>query len=168
MALLRGNFQDSFRPFFGVFSRRFLASEMTFPQRLIQPARSILDFEAGKWSPVRSICPTTQTKVQRAREIHGDAFLIAYYGSEKQGRSLDVPLGTVTTRDRHALVVGNRLRMLSIEESHRAMGFPPSYVLPPQRKLAIYLLGNAVPPPLAADVIRAAISAPVKTPSSAA
>lgn len=65
------------------------------------------------------------------RSRYGDRFLIAYYGNEHGGRSLDQPLGTVTTRDRFAVIDGDRMRMLSIEEYRIAMGFPAAYWLIP-------------------------------------
>lgn len=65
------------------------------------------------------------------------------------------PLGTVTTRERWALVEGDRMRMLSVPEYRAAMGFRSDYVLPTGRKLATHLLGNAVCPPVARDIVTA-------------
>ena len=78
-----------------------------------------------------------------------------YYGSGSglTGRSLERPLGTVTTRDRWALVDGDRMRMLQPPEYRAIMGFPDDYVLPRQRNLAIHLLGNAVCPAVAHDLV---------------
>jgi DNA (cytosine-5)-methyltransferase 1 len=69
-----------------------------------------------------------------------------YYGTERGRRSLDKPLGTVRTRAAHAVVVGDRMRMLTLAEGRRAMGFPADYVLPSNLKDAWMLLGNAVVP----------------------
>ncbi len=80
---------------------------------------------------------------------------MAYYGNERGGRSLDRPLGTVTTRDRYAVVDGYLMRMLTVDEYRAAMGFPASYVLPANRRLATHLLGNAVCPQVACDLITA-------------
>ena len=71
------------------------------------------------------------------------------------GRSLDRPIGTITTRDRWAIVDGDRMRMLSAHECRAAMGFPADYILPDQHRLAVHMLGNAVCPPVARDVINA-------------
>lgn len=62
---------------------------------------------------------------------------------------------TITTRDRWALVDGDRMRMLTKEESRAAMGFPDTYRLPGNHKEAMHMLGNAVVPPVARDVINA-------------
>jgi hypothetical protein len=41
------------------------------------------------------------------------------------------------------------MRMLTVADYRRIMGFPDDYVLPKVRTKAIHLLGNAVPPPMA-------------------
>lgn len=119
------------------------------------PASEVVDFSAGVWSPVDAPgrAAATLRRVKEGRRQHGARFLLAYYGSEQGGRSLDRPLGTITTVDRFALVDGDRMRMLSADETRRAMGFPEEYYLPPQRHVAMRLLGNAVPPPLMAGVL---------------
>lgn len=123
------------------------------------PASSFLDFSAGNWSPVdkpgRS--PKTLARVERGRRDQGSRFVMPYYGSGSglTGRSITRPLGTVTTRDRWALVDGDRMRMLTPAEYRDAMGFPGSYQLPPTRSQAIHLLGNAVPPKAAEQLVGA-------------
>lgn len=107
------------------------------------------------WSPVRTKCQRTRERVRAGRRQFGDRFLVPYYGSARTGRSLARPLGTVTTCERFAVVDGNRMGMLTVDEYRRAQSFPDSYVLPENKHLAVHLLGNAVPPVLAEDVIRA-------------
>ena len=118
-------------------------------------ARSFITTKGGKWSevdrPGRS--KHTLSRVLAGRARFGREFLVAYYGNERGGRSLDSPLGTVTTRERFAVVVDGRMRMLSVDEYRIAMGFPNGYALPACRKTAIHLLGNAVPPPMVTDVL---------------
>jgi DNA (cytosine-5)-methyltransferase 1 len=82
-----------------------------------------------------------------------------YYGSGsgETGRSLSRPLGTITTRDRWSVINGEQMRMLSADECRAAMGFPADYRLPTTHKEAVHLLGNAVCPPVAADVIASLI-----------
>jgi DNA (cytosine-5)-methyltransferase 1 len=84
-----------------------------------------------------------------------------YYGSGSglTGRSLSRPLGTVTTLDRWAILDGDRMRMLQPSELRRAMGFPATTQLPPDRRTAIKLLGNAVCPPVAEAIARALLGA---------
>jgi hypothetical protein len=60
--------------------------------------------------------------------------------------------GTVTTRNRHAIVGGDRMRMFSAQECRAAMGFPAYYELPAQHQLAVHMLRNAVCPPATRDI----------------
>ncbi|SFB74697.1 C-5 cytosine-specific DNA methylase [Polaromonas sp. OV174] len=87
-----------------------------------------------------------------------DAMIAVYKqqtGNERVGRSLRRPIGTITTRDRHAVIDGDRMRMISVQEARAAMGFPETYRLPERAKDAMHMLGNAVCPPVARDVINA-------------
>jgi DNA (cytosine-5)-methyltransferase 1 len=117
------------------------------------PARSILS-SLEPHRPVRSLCANTRARIRAGRRQFGDKFLVAYYGNESGGRSLHRPLGTVTTRDRFGLVHGDKMRMLVVEESRRAMGFPDSYKLPSNTRLATHLLGNSVCPPMIEGILR--------------
>lgn len=133
--------------------------ELRIPKRQHTTAADIIDFSAGRWSditkPGRS--PATLARVAAGRRVHGLRFVAPYYGSGsgETGRSLHRPLGTITTRDRWAVIDGNRMRMLSADECRAAMGFPAGYRLPTTHKDAVHLLGNAVCPPVAADLIAA-------------
>lgn len=112
------------------------------------PFRAIIEGDAPLWSPIRTKCLNTRRRAKRGRASFGDYFVMPYYskGSGLTGRSVARPIGTITTRDRWALVEGNRMRMLTVLESQRAMGFRDDYLLPRNKKLARHLLGNAVPP----------------------
>lgn len=129
------------------------------PQRAHMPAAKVIDLEAGRWSridrPGRS--GATMARVANGRRRFGNLFLMPYYGSGsgETGRSLDRPIGTITTRDRWAIVQGDEMRMLTAGECRAAMGFPADYRLPATHRDAVHLLGNAVCPPVAADVIDA-------------
>ena len=130
---------------------------LALPRRAHVGSAQIIDFEAGRWSainkPGRS--PATLARIKEGRKAHGSRFLTAYYGNERGGRSLSRPVGTITTRDRWAVIDGERMRMLSVPECRRAMGFPDTYRLPDRAKDAMHMLGNAVVPVVAADVINA-------------
>ena len=76
-------------------------------------------------------------------------------GNGETGRALDRPIGTITTLDRWVLVRVDDMRMLQPSELRAIMGFPAGYALPPARRPAIQLLGNAVVPWVAEAVIRA-------------
>jgi DNA (cytosine-5)-methyltransferase 1 len=134
-----------------------LAGELSIKSPKLEhvTARELVDWKAGSWSQVNRPGRSANTlrRLELGRERFGDRFLAAFYGADR-GRSLDKPLGTVTTRDRFALVDGKRMRMLTVDEYRQAMGFPSDYVLPTTRKTAIHLLGNAVCPPVAAEIVR--------------
>lgn len=100
------------------------------------------------------------------------AFLIKYYGNEKEAHQLVDALGTVTTKDRFGLVTVNGeeyaiadigLRMLSPRELFRAQGFPEGYIIGDDGRAGLKLTksaqvrmcGNSVCPPIAAALVRA-------------
>ncbi|MBF8177215.1 DNA cytosine methyltransferase [Herminiimonas contaminans] len=120
------------------------------------PASSFVDFNAGNWQPIEKPGRATATlsRIAAGRRVHGDRFISSYYGNEKGGRSLHRPIGTITTRDRHAIVDGDRMRMLSVQEARAAMGFPTDYKLPENKRTAMHMLGNAVVPLVARDIIQ--------------
>lgn len=135
--------------------------ELDLPQREHTPAEQIIDFGAGRWSPIEKPGRSSNTlaRVAAGRAAHGQRFLTAYYGSERGGRSVSRPVGAITTRDRWAVIDGERMRMLTADECRAAMGFPADYLLPKTHKDAIHMLGNAVVPPVARDVIEAVMAA---------
>ncbi|RLA19358.1 MAG: DNA cytosine methyltransferase [Gammaproteobacteria bacterium] len=132
---------------------------LNLPQRPHIHARQIVDFESGKWSPINKPGRSEKTlaRIDRGRAKYGDVFVFPYYssGSGLTGRSLDRPVGTMTTKGRWALVEGDRMRMFTVDECRRAQGFPEDTALPKQQHLALHLLGNAVPPPMATEFIDA-------------
>ncbi|MCL6328535.1 DNA cytosine methyltransferase [Pectobacterium carotovorum subsp. carotovorum] len=99
------------------------------------------------------------------------AFLLKYYGNEKEGVSLGEPLHTVTTNDRFGLVtvegidyqiVDIGMRMLQPHELYAAQGFPEWYIIDQDFRGVKYAkdkqvarCGNAVPPPFAEALVRA-------------
>lgn len=133
--------------------------ELDLPRRPHIPASSVIDFEAGTWSPIRrrGRSPKTLARVRAGRSRFGDRFVMPYYGSGsgETGRDLERPLGTITTHDRWAVIDGNHMRMLTKDEVRAAMGFPAGYRVPKHHRTAVHMLGNAVCPPVARDVITA-------------
>lgn len=95
------------------------------------------------------------------------AFFQSYYG-KSSCQSAWKPLRTITTRDRHGLITVEidgkshtitdiTTRMLKPSELALAQGFPRSYKLPTAKgtkTIANRLIGNSVPPQLAAAVVR--------------
>ena len=130
---------------------------LTLPKQAHVAASSFVDFGAGKWSPIDKPgrAAATLARITEGRRVHGPRFISSYYGNERGGRSIHRPIGTITTRDRHAVIDGERMRMLSVQESRAAMGFPADYLLPSNQRTAMHQLGNAVCPPVARDVINA-------------
>ena len=145
------------RRLFLVCTRSAAPLMLRLPRREIVPASSIIDFESWRWAQIDRPGRSARTlqRIDAGRQAHGERFLTAYYGNERGGRSLGRPLGTVTTRDRYAVIDGDRMRMLSADEYRAAMGFPADYRLPDRHRDAVHLLGNAVCPPVAADIITA-------------
>ena len=127
------------------------------PMRPHVPATAILDpDETHTWTSIRSKCANTRRRCRISRSIHGDRFLVPYYSSASadRGRSLDRPIGTITTRARYGLANGNKYRMLSVREYLRAQSFPENTLLPSNQADAIELIGNAVPPLMAEAILR--------------
>lgn len=120
-----------------------------------RPFESILDADP-RWSPVEGHVPATLARVAAGRRTFGPRFVMPYYGSGsgETGRSLDRPIGTLTTLARWAVVDGDRMRMVSVPEAKRAMAFPADYQLLGTIRDQHKQLGNAVPPPMARAVVQ--------------
>lgn len=105
--------------------------------------------------PLPAQVATLQTGIiQRA------PFVVSYYGND-QAAGLHQPLGTISTRDRHALVVPDILdwyfRMFQPAEVGMGMAFPPSYVVVGNARDQVKQYGNAVTPPVMEWLIRRCI-----------
>lgn len=140
----------------GTRSKHPLALDL--PKRDHVPASAVIDFEAGEWTPVATKVLKTRTRWATGRQRFGERFVMPYYGSGSgaTGRSLERPIGTLTTKARWAVVDGERMRMVSaLSEGRELMGFERQYQLPANEAQAWNLLGNAVVPIKAADVINA-------------
>lgn len=133
--------------------------DLDLPRRAHTGIGSAIDWHAGRWSAIDKPgrAPATLERIRNGRARHGQRFVAPYFGSGSglTGRCISRPIGTITTRDRWAVVDGDRMRMLSATEARRAMGFPDGYQLPARHKDAMHMLGNAVVPVVAADVINA-------------
>lgn len=132
---------------------------LDLPKHEHVPAASFIDFSAGRWSPVNKPgrALATLTRVANGRRAFGERFLMPYYksGSGQTGRSLQRPIGTITTRDRWAIVDGDRMRMLTADENLLAMSFPADTLRPANHRLTVHMAGNAVPPLAGARIIEA-------------
>ena len=147
------------RRLFVVATRSRCPIELRLQQRERRTAAQCIDLTAGRWSPIdrpgRS--QATLARVAAGRRVHGERFLAPYYGSGsgETGRSLHRPIGTLTTRARWSIIDGERMRMVMASEGRELMGFPADYRLPADERTVWHLLGNAVCPPVAADIITA-------------
>jgi len=116
----------------------------------------------------QQLVEATLSDADRAGAERVAAFLVHYYGSGGQHGSLAAPLGTISTRDRFALVTVHgvptpitdiRMRMLAPHELARAQGFTADYDLSDGGRFKktdqIRLIGNSVSPNMAEAVIRA-------------
>lgn len=121
-----------------------------------KPASSFIDLDDGRWSlvdkPRRS--PATLRRVENGRDQFGDTFVMSYYGNTHVGRDIRRPIGTITTKDRWAIVHGDKMRMLTADENMRAMSFPVTTLRPKSHKLTVHMAGNAVPPIAAMHIIK--------------
>lgn len=111
---------------------------------------SIFDLNSGKWSRIDKPgrAQATLDRIANGRREFGELFVMPYYknGSGKTGRDIRRPLGTVTTRDRWAIVNGDQMRMVSVKEYRKAMSFPDDLILPKRKDYAVQGLGNATCP----------------------
>lgn len=132
---------------------------LQLPRREHVPAAQVIDFAGSGWSPVHKPGRSRATlqRIATGRARFGDRFVMPYYGSGSglTGRSLGRPIGTITTKNRWGVVDGERMRMVAAAETRAFMGFPDGYQLPAGVTEATFMLGNAVCPPVACDVIGA-------------
>lgn len=123
----------------------------------------VIRWSEGEWSavarPGRSAA--TLARVERGRRECGERFVMPYNGSGSglTGRALSRPIGTITAADRWAVVDGDRMRMLTVDELREAMGFPRGYAVPSTRENATKALGNAIVPAVAEAAVRAVMEA---------
>lgn len=127
------------------------------PRRVTQPPFSpLIEWNKGEWRRIdRHLALATRNRISNGRRDFGERFLMPYYGngSGLTGRSIDRPIGTITTKDRWAIVNGDRMRMLSVSECRAAQSFRKSCWLPANIQLAKHMLGNAVPPKLGKGIL---------------
>lgn len=110
------------------------------------------------------LCEKTMQRIESGiRKYSGKPFLIEYYGNGR-AVSIDIPLHTVTTRDRFALIQCNGTqevthRMFTSKELADAMSFPGDYIFCGSNSDVKKQIGNAVPPVLAEALYRSIFTA---------
>lgn len=109
----------------------------------------------ARGNPAQMVTPTTEPARTMTTAGH-QSLLMPYYG-QSIPHDVDRPIGTVTTKDRHALIDPDRavddcgFRMLEPFEVAAAMAFPNGYIpLDATKKDQVKLAGNAVTPPVMA------------------
>jgi len=157
---------QSRRRLFIIFDRETRPEPVKLPCRKRRTAKDIIDGNGTyDYSPLQTKRRARRTldRARRAMEEIGKkaGFLIVYYGSDAAGgwQRLDVPLRTITTLDRFALVKprGGQhvMRMLQPEELKLAMGWTRKFEIQHgTRRDRIKMIGNAVCPPVMRSIIR--------------
>ncbi|WP_318201101.1 DNA cytosine methyltransferase [Streptomyces sp. SCL15-4] len=93
-----------------------------------------------------------------------ESLLVPYYGNGT-ARTVREPVGTLSTRDRYALVQGEvdlddvRFRMLEPHEIGRAMSFADQYIVLGSKRERVRQYGNAVTPNCAEVIVAALVEA---------
>ncbi len=123
--------------------------EFEAPKSERKPFSSVLlDIDEG-WTSIKAKSANIRKRIDTGREKHGDRFLTQYV-TKHPGRSLDRPIGTITTAPSHwHLVDGQQMRSITTAELLAAQDFRPDYIIPDNVALATRLIGNAIPPALA-------------------
>lgn len=131
--------------------------ELDLPSLEHVPATTFIDMNHHRWSKIekKGRAQATLDRIQAGRIAFGDQFVFSYYGNTKTGRAMGRPIGTITTRDRWAVVSGDHMRMLTADENLAAMSFPPETKRPDNHRLAVHLAGNAVAPLAGSRIIEA-------------
>lgn len=122
------------------------------------PASSVLKFDdTVPWTLINKPgrAAATLARIASGRARYGDRFIAPFYGSGSgtTGRDINRPIGTVTTLDRWAVIDGDRMRVVQPDENRAFMGMKPGLRLPPVKREANIMLGNAVAPPVARGVL---------------
>jgi DNA (cytosine-5)-methyltransferase 1 len=112
-----------------------------------------IDWSALGWRPISRAKGGARTRIDAARARWKRS--LVQHVTHHRGISLDEPIRTITAKDQWILVDGTRYRPLTMRELARGMGFPEGFRWPEglPRWAVIRGLGNAVPPPMAAEVI---------------
>lgn len=119
-------------------------------------ARSILD-------PTASVT-ASGNHLGVASPVEWEHLLVPYYGNGV-ARTVAEPVGTLSTRDRYALVKGEPaiedvlFRMLEPHEIGRAMSFADAYVVLGNKRERVRQYGNAVTPNVAEVIVSALVEA---------
>lgn len=123
------------------------------------PIGPVLDFSDGTWCSISSMPthkPKAKARAQHAQRMFKGAPCWGQHVSHKGAwaKSTHVPANTITTKNQHYLVHDGRYRLWTVPETLGAMGFRRDYLDGVDRTAALIMAGNAVPPGLAAGILR--------------
>ncbi len=130
----------------------------SFPETPFGPC---IDWSAEGWRPITQAKPDAQARMRRAKSRCGPVCL-SQNVTNHPGVPLNEPIRTITTMSHHwALVRGDEYRYLTMRELARGQSFPDTFHWPEDSSTEDVArgLGNAVPPLLARNVIRAVLDA---------
>jgi DNA (cytosine-5)-methyltransferase 1 len=123
------------------------------------PVEPYIEWDRHAWSPIDKPGRSSATlaRIAAGRAKFGRRFVAPFYGSGSgtTGRSIHRPIGTLTTVDRWAVIDGDRMRVLQPSENLAIMSFKRDTILPAVKRDAMKLIGNAVAPIVARDLLRA-------------
>ncbi|WP_184889034.1 DNA cytosine methyltransferase [Sphaerisporangium siamense] len=122
--------------------------------------------DAGQMSTPVTEPLRTLTAAGHQSLITWETLLVPYYG-KGNARQVAEPIGTLTTRDKYAVVNGlNQIdlddvlfRMLEPHEIGRAMAFGEGYIVIGNKRERVRQYGNAVTPPVAELLVSALVEA---------
>lgn len=153
--------------YYGVFWKGSRAPEYPAFDGPMLAADTFLDPDPGRLlhERPRPLAAATMARVDATLDRYPDAerMVVSYYGASVVGKPTSEPVGTLTTRDRHAIITrtpdGIGYRMLNVAEQTRLGGFPDSYVWTSTAKDTTKMIGNAVSPCAARDIARPLVEA---------
>lgn len=126
-------------------------------ERLVINGAALLSLRDWSGGPlVRTLADALPTQVASGPQdalVSRSSFIVSYYGQDQAGSVADA-MGTLSTRDRHALVEPTDddlldcfFRMLQPPEVGAGMAFPGSYIVLGTKRDRTRQYGNAVTPP---------------------
>lgn len=130
-------------------------------KKRLRTARDVIDLAAGEWSPVSERVPRVRREIIAAREKYGRLFLLSANTAQRPewaGRSIDRPIGAVTTIPHWLVVRGEEVRYITPEESARFQGFPRRYRFHGGQTEVYRQIGNAMPGAMAGAIFEALVS----------
>ena len=114
---------------------------------------------AALWRSIRSMAaykPKAKARAQHAHRMFKGEPCWGQHVSHKGAwaKSTRVPANTITTKNQHYLVCDGAYRLWTVPETLGAMGFRRDYLDGVDRTAALIMAGNAVPPGMAAGILR--------------